>query len=263
MYDFLFSIVKDTKGDEAMRTLLHTYTKIVLSTIVIATSIGIFIPATTHAATEKESLQLSGRASYYGQVENGKPNGTGTIRWGDSKSYAGQWVDGIRQGTGKYVNQYTIKGRTFVVTYKGEWSKDQRNGIGEVRQTIKSKAGKVEANLIQQGEFENDVFKKGYTVTQALADPAFSFNYKDKDIWLQIYGDNQNIAEYWATGKLTQIQYRKGKIDKEYSIFPESDPAKKLANQANLKYFKKIQPQVSTYLKTFQTLSIKVPVTSS
>ncbi|CAJ1314077.1 hypothetical protein [Paenibacillus nuruki] len=245
-----------------MRRILHTCKTVILSTVLIATSVGIYAPM-THAATEKESLKLSARASYYGQVENGKPNGTGTIRWGDSKSYAGQWVDGIRQGTGKYVNQYTVKGRTFVVTYKGEWSKDQRNGLGEVRQTIKNKAGKIEANLIQQGQFENDVFKKGYTVTQALADPAFSFNYKDSDLWLQIYGDNQNISQYWATGKFTQIQYRKGKIDKEYSIFPEEDAAKQLANQANLKYFKKIQPQVSTYLKTFQTLSIKVPVTSS
>lgn len=259
---FFFSIVRDTKGDEAMRALVHTYTKIALTTIMIATSIGLFVPTTIHAATDKESLQLSGRASYYGQVENGKPNGTGTIRWGDSKSYAGQWVDGIRQGTGKYVNKYTLKGRTFVVTYKGEWSKDQRNGLGEVRQIIKSKAGQTEANLIQQGQFVNDVFQNGYTVTQALADPAFSFNYKDKDTWLQIYGDNQNIAEYWANGKLIQIQYRKGKIDKEYSIFPESDAAKKVENQANLKYFKKIQPQVATYLKTFQTLSTKVPITS-
>lgn len=245
-----------------MATRLHTYTKIILTSMMIATSIGLFVPTTTYAATGKESLQLSGRASYYGQVENGKPNGTGTIRWGDSKSYAGQWVDGIRQGTGKYVNKYTIKGRTFVVTYKGEWSKDQRNGLGEIRQIIKSKASQTEANLIQQGQYENDVFQTGYTVTQALANPPFSFNYKDKDISLQIYGDNQNIAEYWATGKLIQIQYRKGKIDKEYSIFPENNATKKVENQANLKYFKKIQPQVTTYLKTFQTLSTKVPITS-
>lgn len=258
---FFFSIVRDAKGDNAMATRLHTYTKIMLTSMMIATSIGLFVP-TTYAATEKESLQLSGRASYYGQVENGKPNGTGTIRWGDSKSYAGQWVDGIRQGTGKYVNKYTVKGRTFVVTYKGEWSKDQRNGLGEVRQIIKNKAGQTEANLIQQGQYENDIFQTGYTVTQALADPPFSFNYKDKDTSLQIYGDNQNLAEYWATGKLVQIQYRKGKIDKEYSIFPENNATKKLENQANLKYFKKIQPQVATYLKTFQTLSTKVPIAS-
>lgn len=229
------------------------------SAILTVTSLSMIAP-TAHAATDKELLQLSERASYYGQVEDGKPNGKGTIRWGDSKSYAGEWVDGIRQGTGKYVNQYTQKDRTFIVTYKGEWSKDQRNGLGEVRQKIKGTSGKIEANLIQQGQFENDVFATGYTVTQAAADPAFSFNYKDTDLWLQVYGDNQNIVEQWTAGQFTQIQYRKAKINKEYSIFPEKEKAKQLENQANLKYFKTIAPQVKKYLETFQTLSRKVPL---
>lgn len=76
------------------------YGGLLLTIILIS---GLFvIPTQTEAATKKVSLKLSSGATYYGEVKNGKPNGKGTAKWGESKLYSGDWVDGKRQGQGKY-----------------------------------------------------------------------------------------------------------------------------------------------------------------
>ncbi|MEC0124621.1 hypothetical protein [Paenibacillus pabuli] len=56
----------------------------------------------TEAASKKVRLELSDGATYYGEVLDGKPHGKGTARWGEFEVYSGDWVNGKRQGVGKY-----------------------------------------------------------------------------------------------------------------------------------------------------------------
>jgi len=40
---------------------------------------------------------------YVGEIENGKPNGTGTIIYPDGEKYVGEWKNGKQHGQGKWI----------------------------------------------------------------------------------------------------------------------------------------------------------------
>ena len=56
---------------------------------------------------------------YVGEIENGKPNGTGTFIYPDGEKYVGEWKNGKEHGQGTYTYP---KGSKYV----GEW-KDNEN----------------------------------------------------------------------------------------------------------------------------------------
>ena len=49
---------------------------------------------------EEDDGSKSGK--YFGDIENGKPNGTGTIIYPDGEKYVGEWKDGKYNGQGTY-----------------------------------------------------------------------------------------------------------------------------------------------------------------
>lgn len=215
------------------------------------------------AAGNKEALQISPSVKYYGEVKDGQPHGKGSIQWGPNKYYSGDWVNGKRSGTGKYVNSYYVnsyisEGKEQVkVVYNGSWSDDVRSGegIGTEKTTLSS--GEVRVNMYQAGMFKADQLVKGYTVMQALADPPFSFNYKNGDMSLQIYGDNQDINKSWMKGNTFSIDYKKGKVSKHYDVFPAEPGDNKTAT---LKYLQNIHKTIKPQLDEFQRLSKLVPL---
>ena len=60
---------------------------------------------------------------YIGEIENGKPNGTGSITFPDGRMYEGEWKNGKQNGHGTE----TIPN---VGKYVGEWRNGKTNGQG-------------------------------------------------------------------------------------------------------------------------------------
>ena len=84
---------------------------------------------------------------YIGEIENGKPNGTGTITFPDGEKYEGEWKDGKRNGQGTYTFRSGAK-------YVGRWKDDKRNGQG----TFTNKDGSKDV-----GEWKNSRLWNGIT----------------------------------------------------------------------------------------------------
>ncbi len=74
----------------------------------------------------------SGR--YKGEIENGLPNGQGTVKTIDGKKYVGEWKDGIEHGQG--TQTFSNGGK-----YVGEWKDGKYHGQGTY---IFSDGGKYE-----------------------------------------------------------------------------------------------------------------------
>ena len=55
--------------------------------------------------------------------ENGQRSGVGTCKWPDGSVYEGDWLNGLRHGSGKYTCDDYI--------YIGEWQQDMRHGRGK------------------------------------------------------------------------------------------------------------------------------------
>ena len=83
---------------------------------------------------------------YKGDVENGKPNGQGTLTTPEGYKYEGEWKDGKNHGQGtitwsdgeKYVGEFKDNKRngqgTFTFhsgdKYVGEWKDEKQHGLG-------------------------------------------------------------------------------------------------------------------------------------
>lgn len=215
---------------------------------------------TAHAASKKEYLKISDQVIYYGQLKDGKPNGRGTMTWNMQKSYSGDWVDGKRTGTGKYVNNYTIDGKVFLITYNGAWKDDLKVGSGTYIVKTSDSNGAVASHKIQSGTFSNDQFVAGYSVAHSTADPPYSFNYKDSKLFIQLNGSNHNMQEAWKNGEFVTMQYKKGQVLKHYSPLFNDNPSMVKQNKQVLKYLQGIQPEIKSYLDKFQQLSKQVPL---
>ena len=60
--------------------------------------------------------------TYYGEVENGKPNGYGEMSYENGDVWAGKWVNGLRHGYGNMT--HGVKGST-----EGIWENDKGTGF--------------------------------------------------------------------------------------------------------------------------------------
>ncbi|MCR4787846.1 MAG: hypothetical protein K5888_04600 [Lachnospiraceae bacterium] len=74
---------------------------------------------------------------YYGDVnEDGKPDGKGIAVYSDNRYYCGEWKNGKRNGTGKWVHFHihendNIKDKVIYHEFKGEFKNDLPNGEGQ------------------------------------------------------------------------------------------------------------------------------------
>ncbi|AUS27887.1 hypothetical protein C1A50_3723 [Paenibacillus polymyxa] len=233
---------------------------IMVSASLISGALLVNIPAANAAAT-KELLQLSGQATYYGEVENGQPHGRGTIKWSEYKQYSGDFVNGKRSGTGKYINQYTdADGQHHKVVYSGTWSNDTISGKGTQTDKVTQTDGTIRSNEIQVGTFQNNGLQNGYQVIHAVADPDYSFTYKNGKEVLNILHSNQDLVQRWQQGELFSVNYKNGSVQKEYSMFPEEVATKERQRQAAIKYLKGITAKITPHLQQFEKLSKQVPL---
>ncbi|GGO09514.1 hypothetical protein [Saccharibacillus kuerlensis] len=209
------------------------------------------------AASAKEWVQLSPRATYYGEVSKGKPNGRGTIKWGNNKQYSGTFVNGKRSGKGKYVNTYLNDktGLLHKVVYNGRWSGDMMNGNGTRTEKVVALDGTVVSNGIQTGTFKANVLSRGYDVVHALADPDYSFSYRAPNYRLNILGSNISLLEDWKTGTLFEVEYRKGSISKNYSIFQGRTAEEEKKRLASLRYLRSVTSEITPILWQFRAIS--------
>ena len=69
---------------------------------------------------------------YIGEIENGKPNGTGSITLPDGDKYVGEWKDGKRTGQGTFTSS---GGNKYEGEFKDgkEWSGTYYNADGSIR----------------------------------------------------------------------------------------------------------------------------------
>ncbi|MGN8227776.1 hypothetical protein [Paenibacillus polymyxa] len=233
---------------------------IMVSASLISGVLSVSTPAANAAAT-KELLQLSGQTTYYGEVENGQPNGRGTIKWSEYKQYSGDFVNGKRSGTGKYINQYTdADGQNHKIVYNGTWNNDTMSGKGTQTEKVTQMDGTVRSNEIQVGTFQNNGLQNGYQVIHAVADPDYSFTYKNGKEVLNILHSNQDLVQRWQKGELFSVNYKNGSVQKEYSMFPEETATKERQRQASIKYFKGITAKVTPHLQQFEKLSKQIPL---
>ncbi|GIP22641.1 hypothetical protein [Paenibacillus sp. J22TS3] len=216
--------------------------------------------ASADAASVKERIQVAGQATYYGEVKEGMPSGRGTISWGTSKQYSGDFISGKRDGTGKYVNEYVSDDEKHKIVYTGAWKQDQMNGKGTLTHKVTRQDGTVRWNEIQTGTFKNGVLQEGYDVIHAVADPDYSFTYKSSRETLTVMGSNTNMKTDWRKGTLFSVDYLNGSVHKVYSIFPGDTKAEERKNQEALKYLQRIQTKINPYLEQFEKLSKQLPL---
>lgn len=76
---------------------------------------------------------------YYGERnEQGQPNGLGIACYAQNEYYYGNWVNGVREGSGEWMKFYiyydddTVSDRAYQLhMYRGEWAADLPNGTGQ------------------------------------------------------------------------------------------------------------------------------------
>ncbi len=215
-----------------------------------------------HAAAAKQSLTLAGGATYYGQAENGLPDGRGTIRWPGSKTYSGSFEQGKRSGMGKYINAYTDADTGFrhKIVYTGTWANDRMNGEGTWTHKRMEASGRVILNEIRTGVFRDNAWSAGYEAIHAEADPEYGYTYKDQGMRLNVLAGGGNLLASWKKGELFGVAYQKGAVSRGYSIFPEESAAKERERQASIRYLKSIASQVAPHLQKFEQLSRQLPL---
>ncbi|ASS67762.1 MULTISPECIES: hypothetical protein [unclassified Paenibacillus] len=182
------------------------------------------------------------------------------MNWGYSKQYSGDFIDGKRAGTGKYINEYVLEGERQKVVYSGAWKQDRMDGDGTLTRKATKEDGVVRMNEIQTGTFKNGSLLYGYDVIHAVADPDFSFSYRSNQETLQIMGGHENLKASLKQGTLFSIDYRKGSIRKSCSIFPADTKAAQREQDAALKYLQGIQTRLGPYMEEFERLSKQVPL---
>jgi len=66
-----------------------------------------------------------GRMCYDGDWKNKAAHGYGTMKWQNGDKYEGDWINGLRQGNGKYLCK-SSGGK-----YEGEYNNDKKEGSGK------------------------------------------------------------------------------------------------------------------------------------
>ncbi|MDN8588556.1 hypothetical protein Q0V21_07220 [Paenibacillus sp. 11B] len=197
-----------------------------LGLTIIALILLLLGSAPTEAALKKVTLKLSDGSTYYGEVLDGKPHGKGTARWGKSEMYSGDWVNGRRQGKGKYTyklvegagvpfddydesNMGHGTGEFTTRTYTGSWINGTYHGKGkEITQWLEvqylTADGEVHPilgsyiNSINDGTFNQGKMSQGYYAIHSS--DIVSLGYKDHTTTI-------TLENYYFNGKVSGDPY--------------------------------------------------------
>ncbi|MEK5357884.1 hypothetical protein [Paenibacillus sp. FSL L8-0709] len=266
--------------------------------------LGLFFSQTSlvNAGNNKVNLSISKEISYYGEVLNGKPNGQGTMKWGAYKSYLGSWKNGKRSGYGKFVIiDYSQAEKDFdgrmdnvrTTTYIGQWNEDMKNGEGILTDKVNAFHSGNQDDLIQKGQFKNNVFIKGNEVHTywnnysdfLYKDDSINVSFQTSDDIQDLYQDTYNldyeefndleeIIDYGAyenltfQSKSTGITYKYAHLlDNEYGAFTitrtkyvNNKMVEELVTDAevdNINMSREIERKLQPYLKGFE-LTLKM-----
>lgn len=127
----------------------------------------------------KLSSELKNTNQYYysGDVNgNGRPNGKGLAIYEDNSYYYGDWVDGVRSGTGTWFRFYISEkskrnamGKYMAHSYAGQWANNLPDGQGAEHFDVDISKLKGNERIIQNvvggfagGLYDGDLY--GYTV---------------------------------------------------------------------------------------------------
>jgi hypothetical protein len=66
---------------------------------------------------------------YEGEIKDGEPNGNGIWTQCDGATYVGQFVNGLREGTGTFT--WADRGDELESVYQGEYKNNRRHGLGK------------------------------------------------------------------------------------------------------------------------------------
>ncbi|MNT04506.1 MORN repeat protein [compost metagenome] len=206
---------------------------------------------TAAAAAKKVTVKYSSGAVYYGEVKNGKPSGFGTMTWSKNKVYEGSWVNGQRSGYGKLTtvsrDGETVKKEEYI----GNWSMDKKDGEGKMVMKSTTNSRPAE-NSVQQGKYKRDLLVSGFTVRHVfVADPPYSFEYKDSKLLLRILGDKDYIDAI-KDGYFFSFEYQKGKVHRKVGVGDDYDTAE------FSKFIQNISKEIKPYLSMFKKLAAGV-----
>ncbi|QOS77448.1 hypothetical protein JNUCC31_22030 [Paenibacillus sp. JNUCC31] len=228
--------------------------KIFIYVLGVSLGLSLFLsPHAIQAASVMSTLEYSNGSTYYGETQNGKPHGYGTMSWGKSKTYKGNWMAGKRSGQGVY--KVVTRGEDSIteLKYDGFWKNDKKEGKGELQSTETSLTGEMQEARIQTGTFTKDQWSAGYDVWHVtVADPPYSFIYKDSKMSLKILGDAGNILNGLKAGYFFSFTYHKGKVYKEVGVGDEYSPKQFSSFVKSVE--KEIKPLINQFEKLAQQL---------
>ncbi len=105
---------------------------------------------------------------YYGERNaQGQPEGTGIACYADNEYYYGEWVNGRREGVGRWIKFYIyydddkVSDRAYTVhMYLGEWAADLPNGDGQEHYDLDMSQAAKEDRYIQNviGTFRDGMY---------------------------------------------------------------------------------------------------------
>jgi len=122
---------------------------------------------------------------YKGNVENGEPNGQGTLIFPDGERYVGEWNSGSFNGQGTYT--FSNGGK-----YEGEFKYGERNGQGKSTFPNGEK---------YEGEHKDGEFNGQGTYTY-IDGRKYLGEWKDGKMWNGIYYDKDgNIVGKYVNGE--------------------------------------------------------------
>ena len=148
---------------------------------------------------------------YEGEIENGKPHGNGTWIQSDGGTYVGQYINGRREGIGKFTwsKNSPVSGKS----YEGEWKDNKQDGKGKI--SYEREEGEEFEGMSWEGEFRNG---KIWNVTIYLKDRSIYGEYKDgKIVDDESQSEGKNYDEKESQKRVDEIEKR----EKEYLHYRE------------------------------------------
>ncbi|MEN1985857.1 hypothetical protein [Paenibacillus hubeiensis] len=207
-------------------------------------------PEKALAASKMSMLDYGSGVVYYGETSNGKPHGYGTMSWGYSKSYKGDWVEGKRSGEGVYKSVTKDNEQITTVKYEGSWKNDKKEGQGTLLTTDITVQGEMMGESLQIGNFAKDKWISGYQVEHFLmADPPYNFTYKDPNKTIRVMGGAEGILTGLKEGYFFAFTYQKGKIYKDVGVGDEFDQKQFAA------FIKTIEKEIKPVIDRFEKLA--------
>lgn len=228
--------------------------KMLLYVLGFTLCLSLFMPLhILDAASSMRSLEFGNGVTYYGETKNDKPHGYGTMTWGKSKTYKGNWVSGKRSGQGTY--KVVTRGEDSIteLKYDGFWKNDKKEGKGELLIKEASLTDEMQEARIQTGTFTKDQWITGYEVRHiTVADPPYSFVYKDSNMSLKILGDAGNILDGLKVGYFFSFTYQKGKVYKDVGVGDE------FSQKQFSSFIKSVEKEIKPHINQFEKLAQKL-----